>query len=58
MIYLLGNSIHMRMEIYKFRIRFETYKNLNWNYSNVFIIVSKTKVDSDRLNQTVRGNEL
>ena len=28
MIYLLGNNIHMHMKIYKFRIRFETYKNL------------------------------
>ena len=55
MIYLLGNNIHMHMKIYKFRIRFETYKNLKLKFAqNVIemflIIVSKTKVDSDRLN--------
>ena len=25
--YLLGNNIQMHMKMYKFRIRFETYKN-------------------------------
>ena len=49
----------MRMKIYKFKIRFETCKNLKLKLTqNVCILVSKTKVDSDRLNQTVRGNEL
>ena len=32
MIYLLGNNIHMHMKIYKFRIRFETYKNLKLKF--------------------------
>ena len=26
MIFLLSNNIHMHMKMYKFRIRFETYK--------------------------------
>ena len=33
MIYLLGNNIHMHMKICKFRIRFETYKNLKLKFA-------------------------
>ena len=33
MTYLLGNNIHMHMKIYKFRIRFETYKNLKLKFA-------------------------
>ena len=33
MIYLLGNNTHMHMKIYKFKIRFETYKNLKFKFA-------------------------
>ena len=33
MMYLLDNNIHMHMKIYKFKIRFETYKNLKLKFA-------------------------
>jgi len=33
MIYLLSNNIHTHMKICKFRIRFETYKNLKLKFA-------------------------
>ena len=54
MIYFLGNNIHVHTKINKFRIRFETYKNIKLKFEKnvieMFFLVSKTKVDSDRLN--------
>jgi len=33
MLYLLGNNIHKHMKIYKYRIRFEKYKNLKLKFA-------------------------